>query len=268
MEYKILNNKTRIPVLGLGTYRIENEEAEELILEALDLGYRHIDTATIYKNEEGIGRALAKTNIPREDIFITSKLWNDDQGYESALKAFDLSLEKLGVDYLDLYLIHWPEDLNKESWRALEEIYKSGRAKAIGVSNFHKHHLEDILSMATVNPMVNQYERHPYFQQNELYQVGFDLGLVMEAWSPIAKGEVLDDKVLKKIADKYNKSIVQVVLRWQIQSGYIVFPKSEKPSRLKENFDIFDFELSEEDMQTIKDLDSKDGRIGSNPDLR
>lgn len=267
MEYKILNNGVKIPSLGLGTYRIDNDKAEEIILEALDIGYRHIDTAAIYENEEGIGRALKQTEIPREELFITSKLWNDDQGYESGLKAFDASLERLGLDYLDLYLIHWPEDLNRESWRALEEIYESGRAKAIGVSNFHKHHLEDLLEVAKIKPMVNQYERHPYFQQKDLYKVGEDLDMVMEAWSPIAKGEVLDDEILKKIASKYQKTVAQVVLRWQIQSGYVVFPKTENLGRLKENFEIFDFKLSDQDMKTIAELDH-DGRIGSNPDTR
>lgn len=267
MEYKKLRNGVEIPSLGLGTYKIENDKAEEIVLEALDIGYRHIDTATVYENEEGIGRALKKTKIPREELFITSKLWNDDQGYESGLKAFDDSLERLGLDYLDLYLIHWPEKLNRESWKALEEIYESGRAKAIGVSNFHKHHIEDLLEVAKHTPMVNQYERHPYFQQNDLFEVGEDLGMVMEAWSPIAKGKVLDDETLKEIADKYNKTVAQVVLRWQIQSGYVVFPKTEHLGRLKENFDIFDFELSKEDMETIANLDH-DGRIGSNPDTR
>lgn len=268
MDYKTLNNGTKIPILGLGTYRIENDKAEELVLEALDLGYRHIDTAAVYGNEEGIGRALAKTDIPREELFITSKLWNDDQGYESALAAFDSSLEKLGLDYLDLYLIHWPDKHNLESWKALEELYKSGRVKAIGLSNFHKHHIDEILEISTVKPMVNQYERHPYFQQNELYQTGLDYDLIMEAWSPIAKGKVLEDEVLEKIAEKYNKNVVQIVLRWQIQSGYVVFPKTEHLGRLKENIDIFDFELIEEDMETINSLDDENGRIGKNPDTR
>lgn len=268
MEYKKLSNGTTIPSLGLGTYKIENDQAEEIVLEALELGYRHIDTATVYRNEEGIGRALRKTSIPREELFITSKLWNDDQGYDSAHKAFNESLNKLGLEYLDLYLIHWPEDLNRESWRALEEIYESGRAKAIGVSNFHKEHINDLIEVAKIKPMVNQYERHPYFQQNELFQKGKDLDMVMEAWSPIAKGEVLEDEKLIKIAAKYNKTVAQLVLRWHIQTDYVIFPKTEHSGRLKENFDIFDFEISEEDMNTIANLDDKEGRIGSNPDTR
>ena len=267
MIFKTLTNGVKIPILGLGTYRIENDKAESLVTEALKIGYRHIDTATVYENEEGIGRALKKSDIPREDLFITSKLSNQDQGYESTFEAFNLSLEKLGLDYLDLYLIHWPAKFNQESWKAMEELYKNGKVRAIGLSNFHQHHIDEILTIATIKPMINQFERHPYFQQHELFEYGIKHDLVMEAWSPIAKGKVLGDQVLKEIAKKYKKSVVQIVLRWQIQTDYVIFPKTENVERLKENFDIFDFELSQEDMKIIAELDG-DGRIGSNPDTR
>lgn len=266
MEFKKLNNGVKIPSLGLGTYKISDDRVEKIVLEALKIGYRHIDTATVYGNEKGIGKALKKTEIPRDELFITSKLWNDDQGYESTHKAFNKSLEKLGLDYLDLYLIHWPKKLNRETWKAMEEIYESGRAKAIGVSNFHKEHLEDLLEVAKVKPMVNQYERHPYFQQKDLYETCKDMDMVLEAWSPIAKGKVLEDETLIKIAEKYNKTVAQLVLKWQLQTNYVIFPKTENMDRLKENFDVFDFKITKEDMDLIAGLDHKDGRIGTEPD--
>lgn len=267
MDYKTLNNGVRIPVLGLGTYKIDNDSVEDVVLKALDIGYRHIDTAAMYGNEEGIGRAIKKSGIPREELFITSKLNNTDQGYDECIDALNESLNKLGLEYLDLYLIHWPSEDSIDSWKAMEKLYEQGKIRAIGLSNFHKKHLDSLLEVAKIEPVVNQYERHPYLQQKELYKLSLEHNMVPEAWSPIAKGKILDDKDLEKIAYKHNKSIPQVVLRWQLQSGYIVFPKTENEDRLSENFDIFDFSLEPEDMSLIESLD-KDLRLGTNPDSK
>lgn len=267
MIHKTLRNGTKIPMMGLGTYKIENDKVEEIVTRALELGYRHIDTATVYGNEEGIGEALKKTDIPREELFITSKLWNDDQGYESAKLAFEASLERLGLDYLDLYLIHWPNEKSKESWKAIEELYEEGRIKAIGVSNFHEHHLSTLLEDVKIVPMINQYERQPYMQQDELYKVCIKHEIAPEAWAPIAKAKILDDPVLKEIAKKHDKTTAQVVLRWHLQTDYIIFPKTETLDRLEENFNIFDFELDNDDIEKITNLDEQEaGRVGTSPE--
>jgi diketogulonate reductase-like aldo/keto reductase len=262
----LLNNQTQIPVIGFGVFRIsEGEEVVNAVKWALEAGYRLIDTAMIYGNEEGVGKAIKESGIPREEIFITTKLWNTDQGYESALKAIDVSLAKLGMDYVDLYLIHWPtasgnrekfESINKreETWKAMEEIYKSGKAKAIGVSNYMINHLEEMKKYAKILPAVNQVEFHPFLFKEDLLNYCKENNIVVEAHSPLIHGEKLDNEVIKKIAEKYKKGGTQVLLRWSLQHGCIPIPKSSKRERIEENLNVFDFELSDEDMKKLNDL--------------
>ncbi|MBL1225095.1 aldo/keto reductase [Enterococcus sp. BWR-S5] len=266
-ETKKLANGNLIPRLGLGVWRVEDgDQVIDSVKWALQAGYRLIDTAAVYKNEEGVGEGIRQSGVPREEIFVTTKLWNDDQGYESALEAFDISLNKLGLDYVDLYLIHWPvKDKYKDSWKAMEEIYASGRAKAIGVSNFHEHHIKDLLTTAKVKPMVDQIELHPTLTQEPLRAYLKQEGIAVEAWSPLGQGTILKDPVLVEIGKKYGKSAAQVIIRWHLQNDIIVIPKSVHEERIKENFDVFDFELSSEDIDRINQLNS-DERLGSNPD--
>ncbi|WP_139490904.1 aldo/keto reductase [Brevibacillus dissolubilis] len=266
-----LHNGIKMPWFGLGVFKVEEGATTvESVKAAIKNGYRSIDTAAIYQNETGVGQgireALAETGLSREDLFITSKVWNADQGYESTLAAYEASLEKLGLDYLDLYLIHWPvKGKYKETWKALETLYKEGRVKAIGVSNFHIHHLEDVLKDAEIKPMVNQVEYHPQLTQKDLLAYCKEQGIQFEAWSPLAQGQLLDNPVLKEIADHYGKSVAQVILRWDLQHGVVTIPKSIKEARIIENADIFDFELSTEDMARIDGL-NKDLRVGPDPD--
>ncbi|EOL42227.1 aldo/keto reductase [Enterococcus phoeniculicola] len=263
---KTLANGLQMPRLGLGVWRVEDSEAEKAVGWALEAGYRMIDTAMVYKNEKGVGEGIRHSSVPREDIFVTTKLWNDDQGYESALKAFDASLERLGLDYVDLYLIHWPvAGKYKDSWRALEEIYASGRAKAIGVSNFHQHHLEDLMTSATIKPMVDQIEIHPTLTQEPLRAYLASESIAVEAWSPLGQGKILETPTLIEIGKKYGKSAAQVIIRWHLQNDIIVIPKSSHEGRIKENFDVTDFELTPEEIQQINALNI-DERLGSNPD--
>lgn len=264
---KKLANGNEIPRLGLGVWRVEDgDQVIDSVKWALQAGYRLIDTAAVYKNEEGVGEGIRQSGVPREEIFVTTKLWNEDQGYDSALKAFEVSLNKLGLDYVDLYLIHWPvKDKYKDSWRAMEEIYASGRAKAIGVSNFHKHHLEDLLTTAKVKPMVDQIEIHPTLTQEPLRAYLEQEDIAVEAWSPLGQGTILKEPVLVEIGNKYGKTAAQVIIRWHLQNDIIVIPKSVHEQRIKENFDVFDFELSSEDIAAINQLNS-DERLGSNPD--
>lgn len=252
-----LNNGTEIPIFGLGTYRAKaGEETEKAVLTALEVGYRHIDTAAIYGNEEDVGRALAKSEVPREEIFVTTKLWNRDHGYESTLAAFERSLNKLGLEYVDLYLIHWPvEDLRLETWKAMEKIYREGKARAIGVSNYMQWHLEELLPVAEVVPAVNQVEFSPYLYQKELQKFCEDRGIKIEAYSPLTKGRKLGDARLVEIAEKYGKTPAQILLRWCIQKGTIILAKSSKPERIQENASIFDFEISQEDMNLLDQFD-------------
>ncbi|WP_112182321.1 MULTISPECIES: aldo/keto reductase [Paraliobacillus] len=264
-----LHNGVKMPWLGLGVFQVEDgDEVIHSVTSALEHGYKSIDTAAAYKNEEGVGKALAKSGVPREELFITSKLWNGDQGYESTLNAFESSLQKLGLDYLDLYLIHWPvpaEGKFKDSWRAMEKLYKQGKIRAIGVSNFKEHHLDELIKDAEVVPMVNQVEFHPHLDQKSLRDYCKKHSIQIEAWSPLKQGELLDDPTLKKIADKYEKTTAQVIIRWDLQSEVITIPKSVKEHRIVANADVFDFELSQADMNTINGL-NKDERVGPDPD--
>lgn len=253
-----LNNGVRMPGVGFGTWQILfNGRAKSAVTEALKVGYRLVDTARIYHNEKGVGRAVAESGIPREEIFVTTKLWPGDHGYDKALRAFDASLGRLGVEYVDLYLIHWPGGAERnESWRALQEIYKSGRAKSIGVSNYTVNHLTELLEIAEVVPAVNQIEFHAflYAQQREMLDLCKERGIVVEAYSPLAQATRMRDPVISKIAEKHGKTHAQVMLRWCIQHDTVPIPKSSNPARIRENFEIFDFELDQEDMQAMNDL--------------
>ncbi|WP_430742392.1 aldo/keto reductase [Bacillus atrophaeus] len=262
-----LHNGVEMPRFGLGVFKVENgSEATESVKAAIKNGYRSIDTAAIYKNEEGVGAGIKESGVARDELFITSKVWNEDQGYETTLAAFEKSLERLELDYLDLYLIHWPgKDKYKDTWRALEKLYKDGKVRAIGVSNFQVHHLEELLKDAEIKPMVNQVEFHPCLTQVELREYCKKQGIQVEAWSPLMQGQLLDNEVLKQIAEKHNKSVAQIILRWDLQQDVITIPKSIKEHRIIENADIFDFELSQEDIEKINAL-NKDERVGPNPD--
>jgi len=261
-----LCNGVKMPWLGFGTYEVEKGNSViETVKEALNTGYRHIDTAPYYDNEEGVGIAIKKSGVPREEIFLVSKVWNSDQGYEKTIKAFEASMRKLGTDYLDLYLIHWPQPIHKETWRALEKEYKEGHIRAIGVSNFGVNHLKDLLESAEIMPMVNQVEFHPWLIQNELREFCKKHHIQLEAWSPLMRGKILEIQLLDKLAKKYEKTIAQIVLRWDLQMGAATIPRSTNPARIKENAEIFDFEISKEDVDKIKQLD-KGLRIGSDPD--
>lgn len=261
-----LNNGVKIPWLGFGVFEVpEGEEVIQSVLWALEAGYRSIDTAKIYRNEEGVGKAIKQSGIPREEIFVTTKVWNRDQGYQSTLDAFDASLKRLQLDYLDLYLIHWPvKGKYVETWRAMETIYKSGKCRSVGVSNFMIPNLEDLKASSELVPAVNQVEYHPYLQSPELYAYSKQHGTVLEAWAPIMKGQVMQVPELIAIGEKYGKSPVQVTLRWVLQKGVIAIPKSVHRERIFSNKDIYDFELSAEDMQMIAGLD-RGYRTGPDP---
>jgi methylglyoxal/glyoxal reductase len=266
-----LNNGVKMPWFGIGVFKVEEgPELVNAVKFAIKHGYRSIDTAAIYGNEEGVGQAiregLQETGISRDELFVTSKVWNADLGYESTIAAYETSLKKLGLDYLDLYLIHWPvEGKYKEAWRALETLYKEGKVKAIGVSNFHVHHLEELMKDAQVKPMVNQVEYHPRLTQKEVKAFCLKHGIQLEAWSPLMQGQLLDNPLLQKMANKYNKSIAQVILRWDLQNGVVTIPKSTKEHRIVENADIFNFELSPEDIEQIDKM-NQNHRVGPDPD--
>ncbi|GEP08343.1 aldo/keto reductase [Methylobacterium gnaphalii] len=263
-----LNDGGSIPQLGFGVWQLPSAETPAVVRSALDVGYRSIDTASIYGNEAGVGRALHQAALPREDIFVTTKLWNDHQGYESTLAAFDESLERLGLDAVDLYLIHWPcpqRDRYVDTWRALVHLKRQGRARAIGVSNFNAEHLERIIAETGVVPAVNQIELHPHFQQRALREVHARLGIVTESWSPLGQAKALNDPVLVEIARRHDCSPAQIVLRWHLDSGLVAIPKSATASRIAENFSVFDIALTPEDHAAIEGLDRADGRIGPDP---
>ncbi|MGG3871868.1 aldo/keto reductase [Brevibacillus laterosporus] len=262
----VLQNGVKMPWIGLGVWRVDDgAQVVHAVKTAIQHGYRSIDTAMIYKNEEGVGQAIAEAGVPREELFITTKVWNSDQGYDTTLAAFDESLKKLGLDYLDLYLIHWPgTDKYADTWKALEKLYKDGKVRAIGVCNFHKHHLEELMKTAEVKPMVNQIELHPLLSQKELLTYCKQNNIQVEAWSPLMQGN-LDHPVLAKLAQKYEKTPAQIVLRWHLQNGVVIIPKSVKEHRIKENAALFDFALSDEDMGRINDL-NQNQRFGPNPD--
>ncbi|HLR15441.1 MAG TPA: aldo/keto reductase [Bacillota bacterium] len=259
MHYKTLNNDLKIPQLGYGVWKVPNDEALVAVEKALETGYRLIDTAKVYGNEEGVGEAIANSGVAREDLFITTKVWNADHGYENTLKAFDRSLDKLGLDNVDLYLIHWPTpkyDQYVETYKALEKLYKDGRTKSIGVCNFDIEHLERIMDECDIVPAVNQVECHPYLQQKELKQFCKEHGIMLEAYSPLMNGtKVLEDPVINELAEAHGKTPAQIILRWHLQSDVIVIPKTVTPSRMKENLDVFGFELSDGDMEKIAALD-------------
>ena len=262
-----IRGNIEMPWMGFGTYKIkEGSEVVDSVKWAIEAGYRSIDTAALYQNEEGVGKAIKDSSISRGDIFLTSKVWNSDQGFDQTIKAFNSSLKKLGTDYLDLYLIHWPVvGKYKETWHAMENLHKEGKIRAIGVSNFLVHHLQDLMSYASVVPAVNQVEFHPYLQQPELQKFCRKNEIRLEAWSPIMKGKVSNIKELIEIGKKYGKTPAQVTLRWEQQKGIVVIPKSVHRERILENADIFDFDLTEEEIEKIDAID-KHERLGPDPD--
>jgi 2,5-diketo-D-gluconate reductase A len=262
-----LSGSEQIPQLGYGVFQVPPKETEQPVAEALDVGYRHIDTAAAYRNEGGVGLALRASGIPRDELFVTTKCWNDDQGYEQAKRACRASLERLELSHLDLYLIHWPvpaHDRYVETWKAFVELQEEGLVRSIGVSNFEPEHLERVIAETGVAPAINQVELHPHFQQVGLRREHERLGVLTEAWSPLGQGLELEDPVIVAIAQEHGKTPAQTIIRWHLQLGNVVIPKSVTPSRIAENFDVFDFELSDEQLQAIEALDAGT-RIGPDP---
>jgi methylglyoxal/glyoxal reductase len=266
-DYTILSNGVKMPWFGLGVYKTaDGPEVENAVKWAIEAGYRSIDTASLYGNEAGVGKAIKESGVSREEIFVTTKVWNTDQGYESTLRAFEESRSKLDLEYVDLYLIHWPgKDKYKDTWKALEKLYKEGKARAIGVSNFHVHHLQNLMADSEMKPMVNQVEYHPYLTQKELHQFCKEQGIQFEAWSPLGRGRILTNPVIVKLGEKYEKTPAQIILRWDLQNGVVTIPKSVHKERIIDNANLFDFELSTEDMQAIDGL-NRNERFGQDPD--
>lgn len=269
MQTVTLNNGIKMPIEGYGVYQVSPEETEQCVLNALEVGYRSIDTAAAYGNESAVGNAIRRSGIPREELFITTKLWVQDQGYEHAKKAFETSLNNLGLDYLDLYLIHQPFGDVYGSWRAMEELYEEGKIKAIGVSNFEADRLVDLILNNKIVPAVNQVEVHPFFQQNDAKAIMDKYDVRIEAWGPLAEGSnnIFHNELLEGIAKKYNKTVAQVILRWHIERGVIIIPKSVRKERMIENIDIFDFSLTPEDMAHIAALDLNKSNIINHHDV-
>ncbi len=268
MEYKVLSNGVKMPVLGYGVYQVTKDECEKCVLDALKVGYRHIDTAQSYFNEEEVGNAITKSGIPREELFITTKVWIEHYGYEQTKKSVMESLKKLQTDYIDLMLLHQPFSDYYGAWRALEDLYNEGRLKAIGISNFYPDRMIDLCSFSRIKPMVNQVETHPYNQQIEAQKWLEKYGVQIEAWAPLAECRegLLENPVLIEIAEKYNKTVAQVILRWELQRGIVIIPKSTHIERMEENFNIFDFELSNDDMDAIKAIDKNKSAFFSHTD--
>ncbi|SFB58936.1 Aldo/keto reductase [Amycolatopsis marina] len=264
-----LNNGVSMPQLGFGVFQVPDKETTDAVTSALQAGYRSIDTAAIYGNEAGVGKAIADSDLSRDELFVTSKLWNGEQGYDSTLRAFDATLDKLGLDTLDLYLIHWPtpeRDRYVDTWKAFGKLYADGRIRAIGVSNFQPAHLDRIITETGVVPAVNQIELHPQLQQAELREFHAKHGIATEAWSPLAQGgDLLGNESVLTLAEKHGRSAAQVILRWHLQLGNVVIPKSVTPSRIRENFAVFDFALDDSDLVTLSELD-EGKRVGPNPD--
>jgi len=269
MEIIELNDGLKMPQLGLGVFKVSDEEVKTAVEKALEVGYRAFDTAAYYCNEQSLGEVLRNSEIPREELFITSKVWNGDQGYDKTIKAFEKSLENLGTDYIDLYLVHWPcpdFDLYIDTFKALEQMQKEGKVKSIGVSNFHIKHLERLMKECEVKPVLNQVECHPYFQQKELKDFCEKHDIRIEAWAPLMQGgKPLEDQTIKAIGETHGKTAAQVIIRWHVQEGTIVIPKSVTPARIEENINIFDFELSKDEMNQIAQLDRGE-RKGTDPD--
>ncbi len=264
-----VNNGVQIPQLGFGVFQVPPDQTAQAVSTALDAGYRSIDTAAAYQNEAGVGEALASSGLRRDELFVTTKLWNSDHGYDRALRALDTSLDKLKLDYVDLYLIHWPQpanDTSAETWQAFEKIAADGRARAIGVSNFKAPHIRKLLEETGTVPAVNQIELHPNLVQADMRAMHREHGIATEAWSPLAQGGVLSDRAVTGLADKYGKTPAQIILRWHLQLGNIVIPKSVTPERIASNLDVFDFELADDDIAVISDLDTGT-RIGPDPDV-
>jgi len=264
-----LNDGNAMPQLGYGVWRVTNEEAASTVGEAIKAGYRSIDTASIYGNEEGVGEAIAAAPVSRDELFITTKVWNDRHGYDETLRAFDESLARLKLDNVDLYLIHWPvagSEAYRDTWRALIKLKEEGRAKSIGVSNFMVPNLQRLIDETGVTPSVNQIELHPFFQQKELRAFHKTAGIATESWSPLGQGTLLADPTLVELARKHAKTPAQIIIRWHLDNGLIAIPKSVTPSRIRQNFDVFDFELARDDLAAIEALDSPAGRIGPDPD--
>lgn len=272
--YKMYNG-VEIPSVGLGTWKMTIEEAELSVAEALKSGYRHIDTAAAYGNEAGVGQGIKESGIPREEIFITSKLWNTRQGYETTLEAFEKTLQDIGVDYLDLYLIHWPIDkgiskekwreLNRETWKAFEYLYQKGKIRAIGLSNFLPHHIKNLMETAEIKPMVNQLEIHPGMPQTEAVKYSKEHNMVVEAWSPFSTGRIFEVEEMQKLSRKYRRTVAQLCIRWNLQMGNLPIPKSKTPDRIRENMEVFDFEIDTADMQVMDGL-TECGWSGLDPD--
>lgn len=262
-----LNDGVVMPMHGLGVFQTEEgDEVANAVTWALEAGYRHIDTASIYRNEEGVGRAISASEIERDQVFVTTKVWNSDQGYERTLGAFDASLNRLGMDYVDLYLIHWPiPDLTADTWRAMEKLKSDGLTRSIGVSNFEPEHLDQLFAAADVVPTVNQVELHPHLQQRALREFCGANDIRVEAWSPLKRGAALDDQAIVQIAERLGRTSAQVILRWQMQCGIITIPKSVHKSRIIENADVFNFELTDDDMERMASCD-RDDRFGPHPD--
>jgi 2,5-diketo-D-gluconate reductase A len=264
-----LNNGVTMPQLGFGVFQVPQEETTAAVATALEAGYRSIDTAAVYGNEAGVGRAIADSGVARDELFVTTKLWNSEQGYDSTLRAFDSSMDKLGLEQLDLYLIHWPtpeRDRYLDTWRAFEKLYSDGRVKAVGVSNFQPAHLRRLMDNSDVVPAVNQIELHPYLQQAELRAFHTEHGIATEAWSPLGQGRgLLNDTTLQTLANKHSRTPAQIVLRWHLQLGNVVIPKSVTPSRIRENLDVFGFSLEQSDLDELAKL-NRDERVGPDPD--